>query len=428
MSGWTPDQVLALAPDASSAIAGRGIASLAKWVSTGYDDEVVWGEAKGSAATPYQTAVHLSGPTFKCSCPSRKFPCKHGLGLMLLFAGGSISTGSRPSWVDEWLAKRAERAEKQAAPKGPVDVEAQQKRAAKRDTRIADGLRDCSLFLKDTVRQGLSHSALGNEKHWNGFASRMADAQAPGVRREILEVGKLVNSGAAWHERALARLGRLYLLTEAFAKIDALPEAAQADVRSEIGIPVKREELPKELHQEDFWIVAGQTTWNEEQVRVQRTWVYGVTNRQWAMVLAFAVAGTPFDPPLVTGISFQGTLAFYPSGLPMRATLLSRIDAPAAPLPEGKIVEGLSGYAEALALNPWIDEFPMPISDARIVPAKDRWQIVDADGVAVPLPKGAQPWMAHSIAGGQPVSFFGEWNGRDFKPLSMMAERRLYRL
>jgi len=28
----------------------------------------------------------LSEPAFKCSCPSRKFPCKHGLGLLLLYA------------------------------------------------------------------------------------------------------------------------------------------------------------------------------------------------------------------------------------------------------------------------------------------------------------------------------------------------------
>jgi uncharacterized Zn finger protein len=26
-------------------------------------------------------SVDLSGPAFRCTCPSRKFPCKHGLAL-----------------------------------------------------------------------------------------------------------------------------------------------------------------------------------------------------------------------------------------------------------------------------------------------------------------------------------------------------------
>ena len=42
---------------------------------------------QGSAASPYQTGIDLSEPAFQCTCPSHKFPCKHGLGLFLLLAG-----------------------------------------------------------------------------------------------------------------------------------------------------------------------------------------------------------------------------------------------------------------------------------------------------------------------------------------------------
>jgi hypothetical protein len=34
--------------------------------------------------TPDKTRVDLNCPAFKCNCPSRKFSCKHGLGLYLL--------------------------------------------------------------------------------------------------------------------------------------------------------------------------------------------------------------------------------------------------------------------------------------------------------------------------------------------------------
>ena len=28
--------------------------------------------------------IDSTGPAYKCSCPSRKFPCKHALGLLFL--------------------------------------------------------------------------------------------------------------------------------------------------------------------------------------------------------------------------------------------------------------------------------------------------------------------------------------------------------
>ena len=46
----------------------------------------VWGLCQGSGKEPYQTQINLIGPAFHCSCPSRNFPCKHALGLLLLLA------------------------------------------------------------------------------------------------------------------------------------------------------------------------------------------------------------------------------------------------------------------------------------------------------------------------------------------------------
>ena len=82
-SPWTPEQIVALAPDAGSVKAGRELATARKWVSLGRSEQAVWGECQGSGAKPYQTKIDLSEPAFQCSCPSRKFPCKHALGLLL---------------------------------------------------------------------------------------------------------------------------------------------------------------------------------------------------------------------------------------------------------------------------------------------------------------------------------------------------------
>jgi hypothetical protein len=83
---WTAEQILKLAPDAVSAKAAQGLLAPKKWTSLGANESVLWGACQGSGANPYQTQIDLAEPAFKCSCPSRKFPCKHGLALFLLFA------------------------------------------------------------------------------------------------------------------------------------------------------------------------------------------------------------------------------------------------------------------------------------------------------------------------------------------------------
>src|SRR5947208_10932233 len=115
-SGWTRDRVLQLAPDASSAKSGQELANPRKWASVAGDETAIWGLCQGSGKNPYQTIIELGEPAFKCSCPSRKFPCKHGLGLLLQFASGpeNFARVERPPWVVEWLSGRAERAKKKA--------------------------------------------------------------------------------------------------------------------------------------------------------------------------------------------------------------------------------------------------------------------------------------------------------------------------
>ena len=86
---WTAEQVLALSPDAGSAKRGRSLAHTAKWPLLGKSTRAIWGECQGSGKKPYRTVidldVDLGGPAFRCSCPSRKFPCKPAIALFLLY-------------------------------------------------------------------------------------------------------------------------------------------------------------------------------------------------------------------------------------------------------------------------------------------------------------------------------------------------------
>ena len=88
--------MLALAPDAAVAHAARGLAVPTTWSNLGSDDVGVWGLYRGTSAEPYEVMVDRAGPAWRCSCPSRKVPCKHTLGLLLLWAEGNVPTTVRP--------------------------------------------------------------------------------------------------------------------------------------------------------------------------------------------------------------------------------------------------------------------------------------------------------------------------------------------
>ena len=126
----TLEQVAEMAPDSASAAAGKKLMGVKHWPELGRSTEALWGKCQGSAV--YQVKVDLSNLGYHCSCPSRKFPCKHVLGLLMLTAQSpeAVTEQTAPDWVDDWLTKRRAREEKAAAPRkeaaaAPVDEKAE---------------------------------------------------------------------------------------------------------------------------------------------------------------------------------------------------------------------------------------------------------------------------------------------------------------
>ncbi|HKF58612.1 MAG TPA: SWIM zinc finger family protein, partial [Blastocatellia bacterium] len=182
----TIERVNGFAPDAASLKAAQGLASARKWQMLGRNDRAVWGECQGSGSSPYQTEIDLTEPAFKCTCPSRKFPCKHSLALMILFVNSQshFDAGAPPAWVAEWLDRRDTQAEKKKAKaEEPVAREEDEatrarrektkaKRAGEREARVAAGLTELDLWLRDLVRQGLASVQSRGPKLWNDIAAR----------------------------------------------------------------------------------------------------------------------------------------------------------------------------------------------------------------------------------------------------------------
>ncbi len=438
---YSPEQIIALAPDAASAKAGRSLATASKWQNVGQDERALWGECQGSGAKPYQTVIDLNEPAFKCSCPSRKFPCKHALGLFLLVVGQPVTghTTTVPDWAAEWLAKRDQQAERrsEAAQKSEEEPDeatlarrASQKarRSLDREAKVAAGLKELELWLRDLLRHGLASAQTRSIDYWEQMAARLIDAQAPGVARRVRDLSRVPHSGEGWSEQLLAKVSSLFLLLKAYERIETLPVATQADVRSAIGWSLKEDELPEENVVADDWLVLGQRTTGEEGLRVRRTWLWGQATAKGALVLDFAAPGQHLALDLLPGTKTEAELIFYPSNYPLRAALKQRVNTT-------RLLKDVAGYptsdqllmtyADVLARNPWLEAIPAPLHTVVPVRRGERWFARDINGRLLSLRCESVPgWKLTALSGGYPITIFGEWNGRSLLPISAWVDGR----
>lgn len=87
MQSITPEDVQGLAPDARGFADAKKLAKPSAWRRLGRDGEAIWGVALGSKGDAYAVFAR-SLDDARCSCPSRKTPCKHAMALLLLAANG----------------------------------------------------------------------------------------------------------------------------------------------------------------------------------------------------------------------------------------------------------------------------------------------------------------------------------------------------
>ncbi|MER6123991.1 SWIM zinc finger family protein [Streptomyces sp. NPDC001795] len=434
---WTADQVLALAPDAASRKAGSKLGAAGPWSEAGSSDEgTVWGLCKGSGSKPYQTVIDIAdaaGPAYRCSCPSRKFPCKHALGLLLLWAGGdgSVPPGRAPDWAEQWIKGRRERAQEKRTPDGShtagsADPEAARRRAERRAERITAGATELEQRLTDLLRGGLASAEQEGYGLWEETAARMVDAQAPGLAARVRELGAIPASGPGWPVRLLEESALLHLLDQGWLRRERLPEGLAATVRSRVGLPGSPDGPPVR----DRWLVLAQYDTSDSRLTTRRIWLYGAESDRTVLLLSYAPPGRAPELALPVGLAFEAEVSAYPGAGQLRAALGEQFTppAPAAVRPPGVTTpQAAARYGEALRADPWLESFPVTLSRVIPTPVEDSWQLADADaGTALPLtpPAGTRPglWRLVALSGGAPVTVFGECGHRGFTPLTAWPE------
>ncbi len=429
----TRSAIEAMAPDQSALTAAATLLKPAQWPLRARSGGLIWGECQGSGANPYRVAADLEDRGSKCTCPSRKFPCKHVLALMWVYVEDSAAfpIGELPDWVNDWLRRRRKGAAQlaaagdgksleaaQALAPSTLDPEAEarkkvasQKRAEETRRSVYAATEDVDVWIADQLRTGLTGflGALG--ERCRRIAARLVDAKAAALAGRIDEMPSrlLALPGEERVDAAIAELGKLALLVRAWR---AAPN--DADLRRDVLNAETRDEVlasPRALRAVSLWEVLGERVSTRRDGLVsQATWLMSLNPHRFAVLLDFfpASAGRR-GGAFVSGERFEAELAFYPARAPLRAVIARRgesVDAkegwPEAP------ADPFAEYAERLLQTPWRIETPLLLPTSRIcVDSGGRGWWRSASDIWAPLGEPPPP----SALGVEIESAMGVWDG-----------------
>ncbi len=442
---FSEEQIIASAPDIASMKAGKDLAIPDKWLNLFFNARVMWGEVQGSGKELYRTQIDLTGKSdnissvhFKCTCPSRKFPCKHGLGLMFLYSKNPeilIENNNEPNWVKDRMDKRAEKALKpmEISQIGQAD-EADEKNASekrlqkeKNDNQrfevVKNGVEESTGILKDFMRLGLLTMPEKGKDFFLKTAARMVDAKAAGLANRWRAFAEVNFTGNDWHEEVMAQIADLYLLSEAFRTVfsggrlsgvgsetnklsSGVYGLLAEDIKTAIGFTTDKKELTENASAEKIkegWLILSSVTTREEDLMIRKNWLFGLSSHRFAFILEFKHKTQAFENFFSPESVLEAELVFFPSAVPQRAIINS--DIVQRILTEEKNIQvQLLNACDASALNtwrksqkhfveqisklPWLTEVPQCLANVSLTRnEKDEWFIKDAENIAVPIVK-----------------------------------------
>ena len=223
--------VSSAAPNADALKNGRALVAKGKFTNLGTDADgtVLFGECAGSGKTPYRVSCDFARadqPTHRCSCPSRQFPCKHCVGLMLAYVArrGEFKVVDVPADLAEKRDKLATRVEKKATEKPKTVNKAA---LAKKVRAQLNGLDLLEKLALDLARTGIGNTNAKSAREIEERAKQLGDAYLPGAQAALRQYTGLFGDaagrfdpkatpakGEAIYGEALDQLARLHALVK----------------------------------------------------------------------------------------------------------------------------------------------------------------------------------------------------------------------
>ena len=435
---WSSEKISSIAPDPTTARRGEELGTTRKWRNLEGNVKAIWGECKSSGASFYKTQIDLNGPAFKCNCPSRKFPCKHSIGLLHLYVNSSDAfriTEDMPEDLSVWLENRKNKsasvseANNEAAEKAKIAAE---KKRQKRLDLMASGFEDLEIWLSDLIRQGLATTDGQAYSFWQNISARMVDSKIGGVGRKLKAIPLLQGSNTKWPEHMLAEFAQFYLMIKGFKNLEKLPETLQKELLTVSGINIRKEELLPLKGVVDEWKVIGIIEGVDDNLNFRRTWLYGGNTGKNVLILDYSFGDAGYPMNWIVGQSIQAELVYYPSSFPLRVIVkenFGTIDFNHKIIGSENFEAFFQNYSNAITKNPWLLYFPALLENIIPVFNKGNLYLIDNKKKTIKaLNKGNKAWKLIALSGGHPITVFGEWSGELFVPISVLSEDQIIAL
>lgn len=198
----TEQFILLQAPNPAAAANGRKLSQKGSFTARHKteDGSLYWAECAGSGKTPYRVSVDWSDPSApvcRCSCPSRQFPCKHGLGLLFeQLAGKPFDVAEMPQDIADKRAKQAARAAKkeEAAQEPPKPKKANAAAQKKKLTKQLEGLDMAEKMVSDLLAAGVGTLAGSSAAAYDKLAKELGSCYLTGLQTSLLRIALTVRT------------------------------------------------------------------------------------------------------------------------------------------------------------------------------------------------------------------------------------------
>lgn len=223
-------QIIAWAPNANAVKNARKISAQGGFVFRlrSEDDTFYMGECKGSGKSNYVVSadfIEEGQPVFRCSCPSRQFPCKHSVALLFeMMEEKPFDVGEIPADILDKRAKKEVREARKAAKEagdfsvgndggGASGKGISKSTAASRRKKIEkqlEGLKLLKQLVDDLLFAGLGSMGGVSLKNYRNLAKQLGDYYLPGpllqLNRLILEIEAYQQDSDSGHYHAAVEI------------------------------------------------------------------------------------------------------------------------------------------------------------------------------------------------------------------------------
>ena len=215
------------APNANAIKNGRGLIMKGKFVALNKDKDntLLFGECSGSGKSNYVCScdfVDRAKPVYRCTCPSRQFPCKHCLGLMYAFIDGKkFKNAAVPADIADKrgkLEKRAEKKKEAASKPKKVNKAALKKKI----TAQLKGLDLLEQLTHDLVRAGMGNMNAKLARQIEDQAKQLGNAYLPGAQSALHNYTKLFVEEDGYFDAEVSARAREATFSEAMDQLTRL--------------------------------------------------------------------------------------------------------------------------------------------------------------------------------------------------------------